>query len=541
MGKRVVALFGAMIFLFSAVIWRISWLSRKEDFAQAANQQSTYTLEVSKSRGMIYDCMGQPLVNDTDQFLAAVMPNNESAAALRAQFSSADLWQEKMGSRLPFLLPVDTDAIDCEGVTVFSSPVRYSMDYTAPHIVGYVDASGEGITGIERVYNDFLDRVGKKISLRYRVDALGRALSGSGKEILQEGNQSDGVVLTLHKELQRACERILQQAKVNGAIVVMDVNNGDIKAMASAPGFDPRAVGESVNDSSSPLVNRAFGAYAVGSTFKLLVSAAALEQGIPATRTYTCNGWIDIGGQIFKCNNLAGHGEMDMEEAVTHSCNCYFIQLAQDLGAEDLRAMALRFGFSQSDLFADTLQTATGNLPTASQLQNPAELANFGFGQGYLTATPVQICKLVAAIANGGKLPSPRLVQGLYVSGALSEEEQYAPNQVLSEKTASFVRQFMENVVQEGSGKLAQPKLGSAGGKTASAQTGVYDPEDKEIVHAWFAGYYPTGTPQYAITVYVENGQSGNQVAAPIFSSVANAIGDLGLVQIVKNTTIMVE
>ena len=242
MGKRIVALFSTLIFLFSAMIWRLSWISRKEDFAQAANQQSTYTLEVSQSRGMIYDCQGQSLVNDSFHYLAAVLPSNESAAALRSQFASADLWREKMSGRVPFLIEVDTDAVQGENVEVFSVPNRYSMDYTAPHIVGYVDADGVGQTGIERIFNDFLESVGEKIRVRYQIDAIGRALAGNGIEILQEGNQSDGVVLTLHKGLQQACERILSGAGVNGAIVVMDLADGGLRVVASAPGFDPRNV-----------------------------------------------------------------------------------------------------------------------------------------------------------------------------------------------------------------------------------------------------------------------------------------------------------
>ncbi|MCI5527569.1 MAG: penicillin-binding transpeptidase domain-containing protein [Oscillospiraceae bacterium] len=541
MGKRIVALFSVLILLFSAVIWRLSWLSRKEDFAQAANQQSTYTLEVSQSRGMIYDCQGQSLVNDSFHYMAAVLPNNESAAALRSQFASADLWREKMNSRVPFLTEVNTDAVRGEGVEVFSVPDRYSMDYTAPHIVGYVDADGVGQTGIERIFNDFLKSVGEKVKVRYQIDAMGRALSGNGIEILQEGNRSDGVVLTLHKGLQQACERILSGAEVNGAIVVMDLADGGLRAVASAPGFDPRNVAESMNNPDSPLVNRAFGAYAVGSTFKLLVAATALEQGVSPEQTYVCSGWLDINGQIFKCNQLAGHGEIDMEQAITHSCNCYFIQLAQQIGAQNLRDMAVRFGFSKADLLADTLQTASGNLPDAQQLENSAELANFGFGQGLLTATPIQICKMIATIADGGKLLSPYLVQGIYLGGALQQETSFSANRVISEKTANLLRKFMQTVVVEGSGQLATPKTGGAGGKTASAQTGIYDEKEEEIVHAWFGGFYPAEDPQFAIVVFVENGQSGNRVAAPLFAQVADSLSGLGLAQIRENTTITVE
>ena len=541
MGKRIVALFSVLILLFSAVIWRLSWLSRKEDFAQAANQQSTYTLEVSQSRGMIYDCQGQSLVNDSFHYMAAVLPNNESAAALRSQFASADLWREKMNSRVPFLTEVNTDAVRGEGVEVFSVPDRYSMDYTAPHIVGYVDADGVGQTGIERIFNDFLKSVGEKVKVRYQIDAMGRALSGNEIEILQEGNRSDGVVLTLHKGLQQACERILSGAEVNGAIVVMDLADGGLRAVASAPGFDPRNVAESMNNPDSPLVNRAFGAYAVGSTFKLLVAATALEQGVSPEQTYVCSGWLDINGQIFKCNQLAGHGEIDMEQAITHSCNCYFIQLAQQIGAQNLRDMAVRFGFSKADLLADTLQTASGNLPDAQQLENSAELANFGFGQGLLTATPIQICKMIATIADGGKLLSPYLVQGIYLGGALQQETSFSANRVISEKTANLLRKFMQTVVVEGSGQLATPKTGGAGGKTASAQTGIYDEKEEEIVHAWFGGFYPAEDPQFAIVVFVENGQSGNRVAAPLFAQVADSLSGLGLAQIRENTTITVE
>ena len=182
--------------------------------------------------------------------------------------------------------------------------------------------------------------------------------------------------------------------------------------------------------------------------------------------------------------------------------------------------MAVRFGFSKADLLADTLQTAQGNLPDAEQLENPAELANFGFGQGLLTATPIQICKMIATIANGGELLAPRLIEGIYTGGELEEEVSFSPNRVISEKTADLPCGFMETVVMEGSGQLALPQTGGAGGKTASAQTGIYDENEEEIVHAWFGGFYPAEDPQFAIVVFVENGQSGTRVAAPLFAQV---------------------
>ncbi|MCI9406484.1 MAG: hypothetical protein HFK04_06185, partial [Oscillospiraceae bacterium] len=206
-----------------------------------------------------------------------------------------------------------------------------------------------------------------------------------------------------------------------------------------------------------------------------------------------------------------------------------FIQLAADLGGQRLREMALRFGFSKEDLMADTLQTAKGNLPTEEQLENPAELANFGFGQGLLTATPIQICKMVAAIANGGSLMAPQLIEGFYTGGIMQKEELFSANRILSEKTAERLQNFMKTVVTEGSGQLANPAAGGAGGKTASAQTGIYDENGEEIVHAWFGGFYPAENPQYAIVVFIENGQSGNRAAAPLFALAADAVLAEGL------------
>lgn len=534
MGKRVTALFGAFALLFSVAVWRISYLGRNDTFTKAAAQQSHFLLEITNSRGVIYDSELNPLAGGDEQLLAAVVPGNSAAMALKDQFASTEEWQAALGVNSPFVMPVTKETFASEDIEVFSVPVRYGENFTAAHVIGYTDGDGGGVAGIERVYNDFLRKVGLKISLRYKVDAIGRAFSGGGAERIEEGSHQDGVVLTLNKRLQQACEGLLEDGSTKGAIVVMDVQNGDIKALASAPGYDPRNVASVIADQDGPLINRGFYSFAVGSSFKILVAAAALEKGIPAARSYSCEGYIDIDGQIFKCNNLAGHGALTMKEAMACSCNIYFIKLAEEIGAGALRDAAVEFGFSKSDLLAEGYQTATGNLPSESDLNNPAELANFGFGQGFLTATPIQLAKLVSAVANGGRLVSPRLVQGLYTGGVLEETEAYAQNTVLSEKTAARLREFMAEVVNTGSGVSATPFFGGAGGKTASAQTGVYDEEKNEIVHGWFCGYYPAENPQYAIVVLAENGQSGSKVAGPIFAKVANYLWAFGMAELAE-------
>lgn len=244
---------------------------------------------------------------------------------------------------------------------------------------------------------------------------------------MQEGNRSDGVVLTLYKGLQQACERILSGAEVNGAIVVMDLADGGLRAVASAPGFDPRNVAESMNNPDSPLVNRAFGAYAVGSTFKLLVAATALEQGISPEQTYVCSGWLDINGQIFKCNQLAGHGEIDMSKRLHTPATAILFSWLNRLALRICGTWRFVLVFPRLICWRILCRLRRGNLPDAQQLENSAELANFGFGQGLLTATPIQICKMIATIADGGKLLSPYLVQGIYLGAHCSRKLLFLP------------------------------------------------------------------------------------------------------------------
>jgi penicillin-binding protein 2 len=217
-----------------------------------------------------------------------------------------------------------------------------------------------------------------------------------------------------------------------------------------------------------------------------------------------------------------------MQRALNVSCNAYFITLAQELGAEYLPEFVRGMGLGGGVSLAPGMTAQAGNLPTAQELQNPAELANFGFGQGVALASPLQIAAAVAEIANGGTEITPELVLGVTEDGETLRDirEPYALNRVMSERTAEIVRKLMVNVVAEGSGRTAAPKEGGAGGKTSSAQTGKYK-DGEEIVHAWFAGFYPAEKPRYSIAVFIEGGGSGEQAAAPVFKEIADGIAEL--------------
>ena len=338
----------------------------------------------------------------------------------------------------------------------------------------------------------------------------------------------EGVVLTLDRRMQRVVQRVGQQIE-QGAIVVMDVQTGELAACASFPQYDPYNLEEALTDPDKPLLNRALMSYNVGSSFKLAVAAAALEEGISPAFSVNCVGGITVAGRIFYCHNRAGHQETDLRRAIEQSCNPYFVKLGQAAGGEQILGMAKALGFGRSTELAPGLTAAAGTLPTESDLQNLHELANFSFGQGKLTATPVQIAAMVSAVANGGMAVTPKLVLGTTADGqTVDYQQQPAAVRVFSEQTAAILREDMIGVVEEGSAPLAKPKEGGAGGKTASAQTGQYDEEGEEIVHAWFSGFFPAQQPKYAVVILIEGGEFGGQVASPLFQQIADTYGPVG-------------
>ncbi len=532
MARRVILVYGFCFVMLTGMVLRLYELSRGELMAQTSLNQSTYTLEVGQTRGGIYDCNFEPLVNESSETVTAVVPSPDTAAWLLPQLIGQE--REDMMAMLqqgkPFLYSPTPEIVSGVGVWQFELPKRYTTDQSAVHVIGYLGgSSGQGVSGIEAAYDDILQGYGDDIEVSCQVDAAGRALSG-GEIRGQDGtNPLGGVVLSINAGIQEVVEEALTQSgTLKGAAVVMDVHSGDILAMASIPTYDPSDVAASLGSESAPLLNRALSAYSVGSTFKLAVAAAALEQGISATTDYTCEGYVQVDDHTFWCNNRTGHGEIDMTQAVAESCNSYFIQLVQEMDIARLHGMAKQLGFGRSVSLADDLIGAAGVLTPMEELTS-GELANFSFGQGKLTATPLQIAGMIATIAGGGEMVSPRLVQGITddASTIVQAEPMYATQRVMSEQTAAELRHMMIAAVEEGSATMAKPQFGGAGGKTGSAQTGV-KVNGEEIVQAWFGGFYPKEDPKWAIVVLCEEGQSGSRVAAPIFADIANGINDLG-------------
>lgn len=526
-GKRVISLFFIILFLFFAVDTRIYYLSNSGGSVQAASTHGSYTLKINSGRGTIYDRNMLPLVNQSDKYVAVVTPDAKPAEQMQKLSShvinlkSLESYFEK---GLPFTVNVDSPNLNIDGVNVIKVQNRYNSKPVAPHIIGYLSGDDDGVSGIEKAYNDVLEKYTCNVTETFAVDAQRRALGGVSPQVAASGNDAGGVVLTLDKKIQLYAQTAADKYLKTGSVIVMDVKTGDILAAVSEPEFSPLNVAAALKQANSPMINRAFSSYNSGSVFKIAVASSALESGIGSAYLYKCNSSIDVSGRVFRCESLTSHGIEDMALGFANSCNTYFINLGLKCGGAKILEMANRLGFGKPTVFAPGIYSESGTLPTAKSLQNPAAVGNFSIGQGDLMVTPVQIACMVCAVANGGMLPTARLVKGIYAPGGMQTDYPGAvPDRVISQQIADIVKGFMIKTVNQGTGMPAKPAYGGAGGKTSTAETGWIE-NGKTINQAWFAGFYPADSPKYVIVAMCENGKAGGADAGPVFKYIADSL-----------------
>ena len=533
MEKRVVWLHTLLLLCMTVLMVRLAALGQGESLAQAAARQSSSLLELGASRGTIYDRRGKPLVNRDWVTSLAVSPTPEGLELLRESLPPDQLADamEVLRQGRPMVVRSSRwlPPASGEGAVAFQLPVRYGEEQLAVHLLGYLDDSGHGVTGVEKGYDQLLREMGGSVYARYFVDANRSAVEGQATEVVdQRAAPRGGVLLTLDRGIQQATEAAMEEVP-KGAAVVMAVESGELLAMVSRPAYDVQRIADSLEDPDSPFFNRALGAYSVGSTFKLCVAAAALEKGISPSLAYQCGGSYQLGEQKYHCHYRYGHGELEMAAALEKSCNPYFINLGMAVGAQEICDMAYAMGFGSPARLAEGVTAAAGELPEAGRMDT-GELANLSFGQGGLTATPVQLAQMICTIANGGLSVSPTVYLGTTRDGGnvVRDGEASPQRRVMSEKTAATLREMLVGVVERGSGTHARPDCGGAGGKTATAQTGVYQGAE-EGLHGWFAGFYPAEEPQYAVVVLAEGGGEGSELPARTFAAICDGIADRGL------------
>jgi penicillin-binding protein 2 len=345
----------------------------------------------------------------------------------------------------------------------------------------------------------------------------------------KRGQRDIGVFSGLHEKLDIR------------VVVVMDVNSKEILALASRPTFNPYEVPKIVdatqrngfsNDTPEPspcvengsLNNRSLMAYHPGSIFKILVTAAALEEKLVSVEEqFNCEGSYVFNDEVsIPCLRKKGHGKINFSQAFALSCNPTFIETGLRLKRTGLLNYADQFHLTDETLLG------YGNYQAKSYITienaDPA-VGNACLGQEGVMLTPLQICNLVATVADNGRYGPPVLVRyTIDREGNKQMLTRPTKKQVISPQTAQILQQLMEKVITEGTGRTAFLTEVSVAGKTATSQTGNYDQDGNEILNTWFAGFFPADNPRWAIVVLVEGGKSGAENAAPVFKTIAHQI-----------------
>lgn len=533
---------------------------------------------VRATRGTIVDRFGRILVDSRPSFDAVLVPEDagdvgaivETLAPI-LQIPGAELmaliqanggrpFQEVLIKRdLSFdeISAIETRQFELPGVTLQIVPRRsYPLGSVLAHLSGYVGEVNSqelqadrsyrmgdlvGKTGLERRWETYLR--GTNGEQQVEVDSLGRRL-----RVLREVEEIPGhtLRLTIDRDLQVAADRALGNRA--GSVVALDPRNGDVLAMVSHPAFDPNLFSRGVKsaewrqfvtDHSRPLMNRAIqGQYPPGSTFKFIVAVAALQEGVvnPFT-SVSCSGGLTFGNRYFRCWRKGGHGSVNVHEALVHSCDTFFYQVAQRLGVDLIAQYARLFGLGLPTGI-DLDHERAGTIPDSAwkfrRFRQPwfaGETLSVAIGQGYVTATPLQMASAVAMLATGKRYRPHLVLQVEHPDGTVihSEQPELVAELGVRSVVAKQVRDALRDVVERGTGKNARLQAISVAGKTGTSQVvrlGKERPRaDRQPRehrdHAWFVAYAPADEPEIAVAAIVEHAEGGGgAVAAPLVREV---------------------
>ncbi len=521
MGQRIISVFLCMVTVSVICFWRIYKIGQSETTAGSA--YNGYTLTLSSQRGTIFDCNLASLTNSDTKILAAVTPTPRAITAISGVLEGEELKAvlNTLREGKPAVVELDSE-IESDGIICVKVYENVSRDTVCEHLIGYLGADGHGVSGIQKAYDELLFS-GDTVKVIYPSDADGDFLVGAEPEVINnESVANSGIALTIDRDIQRVSEQAMGEVEC-GAAVVMEVGSGKIRAMVSRPSFDLSRISDYLERENSPLVNRALSAYNVGSVFKPCVAAALIENGGSEGYTCTCTGSVVIAGHTFGCHNLSGHGNMNLSSAIELSCNSFFYEFSQRLGADKIYNQAKIFSFGTATDIGGIL-TDSGSIGSYTRLSSSeTALANLSIGQGELLLSPISILPLYEAIANGGIYYTPTVIEGTVTGGVIERRGLSAPTRAMSEETAEKLKEYLCRVVVSGTGTAAAPESTTAAGKTATAETG-WRIDGELIQNSWFCGFFPSENPKYAVSVLIENEKKNNITGAPIFKKIADGI-----------------
>ncbi len=525
--RRLAAVYAALLGLFALGVCRLYLAASNSGYAARAADQSAVTLALPAQRGGFYDCDGLPLTGLAQCWYALCLPGEDSYVRLYGAAAPAqqDTLYQRRNAAAPFLLEVERDVTGL-GVYAYPAQRRYCAVPLCQHLIGYVDGEGRGVAGLEAALDGLLAGSGARATVRCAVTGRGSLVEGTEPAYTPAAFDGAGVRLSISRPIQRAAEAVAAETMSTGCILVLDVASAEVRASVSVPGYQPDDVAASLDAPDSPLLDRTLAAYAVGSVFKPVLAAAALEAGLDGL-TVDCPGYTEVEGQVFRCASGTAHGTVDLAAALEKSCNGYFIRLGQALGAERVLAAARALGFGRRVRVTGSLAAVAGTLPQADSLAQPGQLANFSFGQGQLLATPLQVAAMMNAIAAGGVYRAPTFVLEAFDEASGDTLEQYArpaAQRAFSARTAQRLQALLAGVVAEGTGREADPGCAAAAGKTGTAQTGQFTAAGEEKMNLWFAGFFPAEAPRYTVVVLQDGQTQPAQSSAAIFAQVCRAL-----------------
>ena len=427
----------------------------------------------------------------------------------------------------------------------------YPNDNLASAVLGFVGSENQGLYGLESQYDSVLQGVSGRIIAS--KNAKGEDMPFTYQKII-EAQEGNSLVLTIDSTIQYYVENALSKAVIDnnvqqrGCAIAMNVNTGEILAMATKPDFNPNEpftiydaeeaarietlTGEEKSKAISEAQykqwrNKAITeVYYPGSVFKIVTGSAAIEEGVVnANSTFDCSGSIKIADTIFKCHKRSGHGHQNLMEVFQNSCNPAFILMGQGLGSETFFKYFKAYGLTEKtgiDLPGEEMSIYY----TAEQM-GPVELASESFGQT-INLTPIQLITAIAAAVNGGYLVQPHVVKQIIDSdgNVVENIEPEVKRQVISEETSLFMRELLENVVTNGSGKNAYVAGYRVGGKTGTSQKQNLKNEDGSITKyiSSFCGIAPADDPEIAIIVLLDEANVanyyGSAIAAPVVGQI---------------------
>jgi len=583
--RKLKILIGAIIILIFSLCGRSAYLQvlRGEHYYALAEGNRIRVTALPSLRGVIYDRAGNLLVKNDSSFALGLVPMDLpldqderldfiGGIANEFGFNKDEAIEEldsfpwnynqavivKTGIDYEEALRVYLSTAEFPGIQVTTDTRReYLMTESIPsfsHVLGYMGRINEkefevmqeedflrgdkiGKSGLEASHErDLRGWYGKK---KIEIDAFGLE-----KKIISQDERVDGsnLYLAIDADLQNAVEDILiehliQNNKTKGSVILLNPQNGEVLSMVSWPSYDNNLFADGISqedysrlieDQDKPLYNRSVsGEYPSGSTFKLVVAAAALEEAIitPVTSVMSTGG-VKIGKWFFPDWKAGGHGITDVYKAISESVNTFFYYIGggyeefEGLGVERITEYAQKFGLGDL-LNIDLTGERTGFLPSPEWKKKAkrerwyiGDTYHYAIGQGDILVTPIQVTMWTSVFANGGTLYLPHIVHELedVITGKLIKVEPEVINeQVVSEENINVVRAGMRYAVTQGSAKRLSGLSFSVAGKTGTAQWSTQrDP------HAWFTGFAPYNNPEVVITVLVEEGGGGDEVAVPI-------------------------